>query len=194
MNLFLVDGFDWCDGKAQKIEIKPSQFVVIGLKSKEYIYLNKDDSPCSQESFVQQWKSYIKSLNIKSDPITCTHLNFLSDIAPMCQFNDYKMIKAVSEGTEKYYANFKKDVGHLRPCHILEYSGQSKFSMFGLGNSIKFEYKFLPPQLKTVYKEYLIFDMVGVIGSVGGTLGMCIGFSFSGIISTISNLILNTIK
>ena len=115
-------------------------------------------------------------------------------MAPMCQFNNYKIIQVVSEGTEKYYANFKKDVGHLRPCHILEYSGQSEFSMFGLGNSIKFEYKFLPPQLKTVYKEYLIFDMVGVIGSVGGTLGMCIGFSFSGIISTISNLILNTIK
>ena len=130
--------------------------------------MNKDDSPCSQESFVQQWKSYIKSLNIKSDKITCTHLNFLFDIAPMCQFNDYKMIKAVSEGTEKYYANFKKDVGHLRPCHILE--------------------------LKTVYKEYLIFDMIGMIGSVGETLGMFIGFSFSGIISTISNLILNTIK
>ena len=181
------------DGKAQKFEIKRGQYKVIGLISEEYIYLNKDDSPCSQESFVEQWKpyilSYIKSLNIKSE--LCTHLFFLSDVLPMCNFYDYKTIEQVSEKPEGPYVSFKRDVGHLRPCHILEYSGQSEFTMFGLGNSIKFEYKFLPPQLKTVYKEYLIFDMVGMIGSVGGTLGMCIGFSFSGIISTIFGIILN---
>ena len=90
---------------------------------------------------------------------------FLSDILPMCNFYDNKTIEQVSEQPEGPYISFKRDVGHLRPCHILE--------------------------LKTVYKEYLIFDMVGMIGSVGGTLGMFIGFSFSGIISTIFGIILN---
>ena len=33
----------------------------------------------------------------------------------------------------------------------------------------------------TSLQEYLIFDMVGMIGSVGGSLGMCIGLSFSGL-------------
>ena len=29
-----------------------------------------------------------------------------------------------------------------------------------------------------VNEEYFILDLVGVIGSIGGTLGLCIGFSF----------------
>ena len=181
------------DGGAQKFEIKLGQFMVIGLKSKEYFYLNKHDSPCSQDSFVEQWKpyliSYIKSKNIKIGEI-CTYLYFLSDIIPMCDFFNKELIKHVSEITEGPYVRFKRDVGHLRPCHILEYSGQPVLSTNQGGSGILFEYKFLPPQLKTVYKEYLIFDMVGVIGSVGGTLGMCIGFSFSGIISTIFGIVL----
>ena len=181
------------DGGALQFDIKPGQYMVIGLKSKEYIYLNKDDSPFSEESFVEQWKpyilSYIKSLNIKSE--LCTHLFFLSDVLPMCNFYDYKTIEHVIEKTIVPYVGFKQDVGHLRPCHILEYSGQSLFSKSGFENTTKIEYKFMPPQLKTVYKEYLIFDMVGMIGSVGGTLGMCIGFSFSGIISTIFSFIID---
>ena len=31
-----------------------------------------------------------------------------------------------------------------------------------------------------VEEEYLIKDFVGMIGSIGGTLGLCIGFSFLG--------------
>ena len=34
-----------------------------------------------------------------------------------------------------------------------------------------------------VYEEYLIYDAVGMIGAVGGTLGMIIGFSFNNVIN-----------
>ena len=34
--------------------------------------------------------------------------------------------------------------------------------------------------MSKVYEEYLIFDAIGMIGSVGGTLGMFIGFSMIG--------------
>ena len=39
--------------------------------------------------------------------------------------------------------------------------------------------------MSKVYEEYLIFDAIGMIGSVGGTLGMFIGFSMIGVISWI---------
>ena len=29
-------------------------------------------------------------------------------------------------------------------------------------------------------EEYLIYDFIGIIGAVGGTLGICIGFSIFG--------------
>ena len=35
-----------------------------------------------------------------------------------------------------------------------------------------------------IEKEYLIHDFIGMLGSIGGTLGIFIGFSFLGIISS----------
>ena len=43
-------------------------------------------------------------------------------------------------------------------------------------------------KMKT-FHEYLIYDTIGMIGSVGGTLGMCIGFSFSNVLTNIINMI-----
>ena len=39
--------------------------------------------------------------------------------------------------------------------------------------------------MSKVYEEYLIYDAMGMIGSVGGTLGMFVGFSMTGTISWI---------
>ena len=50
-------------------------------------------------------------------------------------------------------------------------------------------YRFSHPQALTVHDEYLIYDDIGLIGSVGGTLGMFIGFSFSGIITCFFNFL-----
>ena len=30
---------------------------------------------------------------------------------------------------------------------------------------------------KIFYKEYLVYDAIGMIGSIGGSLGLCVGFS-----------------
>ena len=41
----------------------------------------------------------------------------------------------------------------------------------------------------TVKTEYLLYDFISTIGNVGGTLGLFIGFSFSGLISYTLHLI-----
>ena len=40
-----------------------------------------------------------------------------------------------------------------------------------------------------VHEEYLIYDEIGLIGSVGGTLGIFIGFSFSGVVTCFINIV-----
>ena len=54
---------------------------------------------------------------------------------------------------------------------------------------IKFSYGFASPELVDVHQEFLVYDTIGMIGSVGGTLGMCIGFSFTSSISFLLNAI-----
>ena len=40
------------------------------------------------------------------------------------------------------------------------------------------------PRTKTNYEEFIIYDFVGMLGSFGGALGLFVGFSFVGCIST----------
>merc|ERR1712115_539223 len=44
-------------------------------------------------------------------------------------------------------------------------------------------YNFESPHQMRIVEEYLIYDAFAMIGAIGGTLGLFIGFSFSDIIS-----------
>ena len=37
----------------------------------------------------------------------------------------------------------------------------------------------------TIYEEYLIYDFIGMVASVGGTIGMFIGFSFRDVFTVV---------
>ena len=56
-------------------------------------------------------------------------------------------------------------------------------------NFYKLVYTFINKNMY-VSEEYFIYDVRDVIGSVGGTLGMFIGFSFTGVISWMFSTIL----
>ena len=49
----------------------------------------------------------------------------------------------------------------------------------------EFHYQFANSENRcNIFEEYLIYDTMGMIGSVGGTMGMFIGFSMTGVISS----------
>ena len=80
--------------------------------------------------------------------------------------------------------------GVCKTCSIYEYSGtvQVEYEVISNNNFQKYYrkvliYQFAFPEVLTKYEEHLIYDLIGMIGSVGGTLGMFIGFSFSNTIS-----------
>ena len=70
-----------------------------------------------------------------------------------------------------------------RSCTISAYKGTTQDYTFDHNNTIAFNYYFAPPYMAIVHDEYLLFDLFGLISSVGGTLGIFIGFSFTAIIS-----------
>ena len=74
-----------------------------------------------------------------------------------------------------------------KPCTILQYTGSTQIGKSGT-NTADFWYRFSSQEPHVdVKEEYLILDFVAMIGSVGGTLGMCIGFSFSNCFGFVTN-------
>ena len=72
-------------------------------------------------------------------------------------------------------------------CTLLQYSGMVDVIQTKMAgkpekwNYFEFTYEFSEHKGK-VFEEYLIYDVMGMIGSVGGTLGMFIGFSMDGVV------------
>ena len=80
-----------------------------------------------------------------------------------------------------------------KPCSILEYSGKldywaNKYDQQS-NNTIIIHLRFQIPEVITIYEEYLIYDFNGMLGSIGGTLGLFVGFSFSSVIELFINLL-----
>ena len=63
------------------------------------------------------------------------------------------------------------------PCSKIQYIGMAKTSRCP-SNQAKLMLTFVPPPKMKIKEEYLIYDTIAFISSVGGTLGLCVGFSF----------------
>ena len=76
-----------------------------------------------------------------------------------------------------------------KTCDTLEYSGEIGLHEEPVEDVKKIRFQYNLDRTMKVQEEYLIYDVVGLIGSVGGTFGMFIGFSFANIVSMILNQI-----
>ena len=81
----------------------------------------------------------------------------------------------------------------LKPCKRIHYKGMTNIDPSGYGLEKKFNQascrlQFKDPPMTTVKEEYLMYDYVGLVSSVGGTLGICVGISFYGVIETILDI------
>ena len=59
----------------------------------------------------------------------------------------------------------------------LQYSGKIKTFSPLSDEDIEIAFRFLSNKIIN-YEEYLVYDFVGMVGSIGGSLGMFLGFSF----------------
>jgi hypothetical protein len=79
-----------------------------------------------------------------------------------------------------------------KPCSIVQYTGKldtfDNFDSYPDDSTFTLNVRFAPPVNVTVFEEYLIYDVFDLIGSVGGTLGIFIGFSCTCILSIITDM------
>ena len=67
---------------------------------------------------------------------------------------------------------------------------RSNASYLGNGSLVTFRFLF-PYQNRIIHEEILIFDEIGLLGSLGGALGMFLGFSLYGYVTTFLDTLLD---
>ena len=182
----------WKNGKVIKIHIEKGMSKKIDLITEQYNYLTTN-SKCSEESFYECAGRYLEANLTSKTKCTLFSLPTLPSM-PIC--------KTVEEMIEFWiiWNNINFDDLCSKLCINLEYSGEESYYRKSWGNrkngyrhNTHLSYGF-SSNSTTVYEEYLVYDIVSMIGSVGGTLGMCIGFSFTGMISFVIDFIENGIR
>ena len=97
--------------------------------------------------------------------------NILSHL-PMCTDE-----MAIIHMMEKVYKGLPEN--EIKPpCIKLSYGAKVNTYKGEHYNQVKVKFICAHPSKVEVKEEYIIYDSIAFIGSVGGTLGLCIGFSF----------------
>ena len=186
----------WWDGRVLDIAIGTGCKAMVSIESTEKRCMNFNNR-CSDINHLDKWaRTNLKEVFINDEekcPKKCSPTTFFSHLLPLCGWDKEGNSNCATRRLRFQLRKFTADFGYVRPCNILEYQGYKTFEeplMDDNDNkSVTLEYSFAPPFMTLVHQEYLIFDFTGMIGSVGGTLGMCIGFSFSGVTTTVLDLI-----
>ena len=178
---------DYRYGKIIKIQVNKGMVKGIDLKAYRYSYLTTN-SKCSHDSLYECLSRLIIS-DLKKLPSQCSMVSLPS--LPVCKIN------ITHEEEENFWSLVKNGSGQcssIKLCITSEYSGEEAYYANVDNKSISFELIYrIPSNSTTFYEEYYVYDGINTIGSIGGTLGMCIGFSFAGLISSLMNILQCTI-
>ena len=181
-NSYGVVLYDWKNGEIIHESIYKSMSKGVNLKPVQHNYLTTN-SKCSHESYYECIDRLIaKSLNGSSSQCSLFSLPSLL----VCKIDKTK------EEKEEFLDGLRKNTDEcsIKHCVTLEYLGTQVFNFKLTQKNITFEFSYkIPSNSTSLYEEYLIYDTINTIGSIGGTLGMCIGFSFSGLISSLINIL-----
>ena len=122
----------------------------------------------------------MKSLNVTNSN-TCLPIDYKSLINQ--SMNDSLKICHDNFSTNWWHKLRIKLINEIsktaKPCKIQEYAADTRTFYEYMPNDwhIQVDYTFKSDEL-VVYQEYLVTDEIRLIGTVGGTMGLFIGFSF----------------
>ena len=169
---------DWRDGK--RIRLNGVQgFLWIEVQPKKLKKM-KLEYKCSEHGFYNCFHDDLMKQDFDHCPRKCYSISANRNTEPICTTLDEFQCSHNVTKTLKAESNCKPG------CTLIDFGLESEYQEDldapDAKRNVTLAYKVLNPIIK-VEEEYLIQDFVGMLGSIGGTLGLFIGFSFSGAIS-----------
>ena len=183
------------DGKAFSMQLNGGTWNEIYLSVEKNMNLE-----CNKESFYEYVASALSQSNFKNCTHSCLRTSLPNEKYPIClNYEDWfgkrgNLTEPEDDCNWSIVRDLIEDIitmdERLKTCSTIEYSGKIMTEKNDqASNELLMQYKFAFPLRAKVYQEFLITDAIDLVGSVGGTIGMFIGFSFSSIITCIMGYI-----
>ena len=178
-NFFGILFSHWILGEVLDFEVQQNQFIGADLKEEKYIYLEETNDCLIEVDILECFEQKLASTNFEDCPRKCLPYTSQNKILPMCNIQDANEFDCAGLHTFFYLLNVTSTEGYdCKPnCKITQYSGRITYQE--KSDTIAFRYSYSAPEMTTIHEEYLIYDSVGLISAIGGTLGIFIGFSIS---------------
>ena len=164
------------------------------LQPEKYIYLDKSQSPksnCGHSSYYECIGLELLEQIESNCSKRCSPIHTKNISISKCKEEQIRICSENIFSDNVVYGGLKSKC--KKPCEIQQYTEDWKTWENGnvLSNNEESKlwfwiwYQFEDEQDTIVYEEYLIYDTINMIGSLGGTLGLFIGFSFSNVLNVI---------
>ena len=181
----------WIEGEPFLVNIKNGTRGEIIIRPEKYVYLEKTSHCSTDKSFYDEVSShFVSTTNFSGCPRKCLPVSYPNNgefKIPFCKthdknHNDQNLTGEWRCAARRANSHFKNSVEKFKKsCNILKYHGTPDgiFKDKSINaNEYEFSYNFASQKSVKVYKEYLVYDGIGMIGSIGGTVGMFVGLSF----------------
>ena len=189
-NVYGAAILSWLEGDVMIINANENNYKIgLTLTTKKQVHL-KDTTDRNDETVYECLESAILKLDLSLCPSKCLFFSLPNQKFSQCKkrpekecskkFIDPLVNKLLTNGT------CKKSSTTFDISGTIDVEKQNK-SYMAYEKLIYFT--IAAPGLMKVYEEYLIYDFIAVVASIGGTLGLFIGFSFADVISFLVNLI-----
>ena len=176
----------WKDGKALMATINKNTGAQFYVQPEQYKFLRQDKT-CQEESYYGCIAQQLEKIGFKNCSKKCMPRIFsnigVNYSTPYCNHNDTEAEQCALDIGKNIVVEQKIPSNCKKSCHALEYFGEKatniQFSHIPFSqllnktvNTYIFSYALTNNEfMSNVFEEYLIYDFIGMIGSVGGTLG-----------------------
>ena len=174
------------EGQELLISTTPGEGKMMTIHVSKHKYLNRTKEICRGDSYMKTLLARLEDGKWNNCKNKCHIFGNMGSVfqkvvpnLPECENEeDIKCTQDVVDEIKKVIIS--------KPCTKVEYSSFNQNSLKSDGkNRMAFDFGFSYPGIVQVYEEVLLFDEIAMISSIGGTLGLCIGFAFSNIVRSI---------
>ena len=155
-------------GEAQRILVQPQKF----------LYLQDEKTPCREKPFVDELLTLMHEDMLRNPGRQCRFPAMFDTCPAVAKIENINELPACVNGTgSQYMFKLFKSVPR-KPCTKVSYQTKTT-GPYPTGQNMATFFVFLGyPYEIIVNEEYYLYDLISVISAIGGTMGLCIGFSF----------------